>query len=257
MDSLGVGLIHKIRMYGSSDPERFQRRFGPELRVSNGYAIQHTPHEVAALISALRGQGAGGSRLKRMLCVGAQSLGVERVLVEHCGVISADVFCGGPFEAARLANILEMKNNGVGVNTPDDPKGIYDMVTFYGSILERDVEAALRFSRQGTLIVFIGIGLEYKCPPMRKAWMKFRAGNYVLMQSGAERGQGGIGLLRVTQVDGVGEEKQGEQTDGETGESASERVGEIEGLDVQGVEAPWGKKLDGTPKKRPGRPVPV
>lgn len=180
------GLIDRAFLSGSADPATFYRKFPRSTwNEKGGYQIQTTPNEVAAIITESRAWIKG----HRMLCVGSGTLGAERFIAENLGMLEVD-YIGEALEA----NVQAIKAKKV-----SEPSGRYDVVTLFGTA---KVEAVLRFTKIGTLVVFIGVGVQAKNPALRTAWLSIRKKHMTMLQTGGESWQMGVGIMKILFVEG-------------------------------------------------------
>lgn len=180
------GLIDRAFLSGSADPATYLRKFPRSTWTEKGgYQIQSTPNEVAAVITESRAWIKG----HRMLCVGTGTLGAERFIAENLGMLDVDY----------IGDALESNSGAIKAKKVTEPSGRYDVITLFGTA---KVEAVLKFTKIGTLIVFIGVGPQAKNPALRTAWLSIRKKHMTMLQTGGEAWQTGVGILKILFVEG-------------------------------------------------------
>lgn len=199
------GLIDKAFLSGTGDAALYQRKYAAILRKpAGGYQIQSTPQEVAAVITQSRAWVKG----HRMLCVGSETLGAERFIAENLGLMDVE-YIGSALDH----NAGELKAKPVKA-----PSGTYDVITVYGTA---KVDALLPFTKIGTLVVFIGVGVKAKNPALRQSWLSIRKKHMAMLQTGGDEWQTGVGVVKILFVNGQDVAKP-EVNDGKTGEAEKE-----------------------------------
>lgn len=180
------GLIDRAFLSGSHDPATYYRKFPRSTwNERGGYQIQTTPNEVAAIITESRAWVRG----HRMLCVGTGTLGAERFIAENLKMLEVDY----------IGDALEANAKAISAKKVSEPSGRYDVITLFGTA---KVEAILRFTKIGTLVVFIGVGPQAKNPALRTAWLGIRKKHMTMLQTGGEAWQTGVGIMKILFVEG-------------------------------------------------------
>lgn len=189
-----AGLKDAISLLGSADPTKFLKQF-PSLKKGGGYEIEHTPHELAQTIVAIRSIPV---TLRRALCLGSRTLGAERAILERIGVTEVDCVSKGPHEAVWSKNADALLEDGIKVGYT--MRGPYDIVIIAGdSPMKADV--VWEQMRKGSLLVVLGKGLGMGWPNLRATWNAFRhAGHRLVVDTGTGFGDMGAGVLEISHM---------------------------------------------------------
>lgn len=247
-------MLERIRMAGASE-EKYQKWFEREQRVVGGYKATQTPHEMALIIQDLRTT----RQFPSYLAYGASTGGTERVIAENIGCLS--VSFANPqdgFKEDLEANIRGMEAQGIKIRQGSLSKMNPDLISFSGENAETDFQAAIPYMEEKTAVAVFGANEKYGCQGSVMLWRKLRkAHEWVSVTT-----DNGIGYVRIRleSIPGENERRRDEAKVKELDTvmpDTAERLKRNSITLLPPVSAPYGKKKDGTPKKRPGRPVAV
>lgn len=255
MSILSKGIIDRAFDAGTYNPAVYLRRYPAAMRPKQGgYEIQCTPQEIASLISQVRSYLTG----KRMLCLGTETLGAERFIAENCGMEEMDIlnpsysaiFIGG----VHALNSKGLEQNDIKSKQVHIPSGVYDLITIFGKP-SMNIDQIMEFAKIGTHVVCLGTSALSKNPEMRSLWMGMRKKYMTMLQTGARDYETGVGIVKVLYVKNSPTPSLASPVVIEDDMQWNEEEKEILHRQHELKEAPYGRKKDGTPKSRPGRPV--
>ncbi len=252
--ALSLGLIDRAFDAGVSDPALYYRRYPKvQWRPKGGYEIQCTPQELAAVISNIRSYLPG----KRMLCIGSESLGAERFMAENMSIKEID-YIG----TALKRNLDEVDGTGITIKKVSQPEGQYDLITVFGKP-SMSIDQIMDFTKINGFIVCLGIGTASKQPELRTFWMGMRKKFMTMLQTGARDYETGVGIVKVlygkTKIAPPNAPIEPETVMVASGKGVEKDIDalmdqeEKQSATIVDSEAPYGRKKDGSPKKKPGR----
>lgn len=247
--ALSKGIIDRAFDAGSENPSLYLKRYPAAMRPQKGgYEIQCTPQEIASVISQVRSYLTG----KRMLCIGTETLGAERFMAENMGIEQID-YIG----SALTSNMIGLSNSDATLKQVSEPSGLYDLITLFGHVTI-SLDKLMDFAKIGTHVVCLGTAPLSKNPEIRALWMGVRRKYMTMLQTGARDYETGTGVVKVLYVKNsaipstpspvVIDDKIEEES-----EQWNESELAIMARQHEEKEAPYGRKLDGTPKKKRGR----
>ncbi len=272
------GIVNKAALVGSSDPDLYMRRWQRDLRKPGGYEIQMSPHDIAALISYARPY----MKNKRMLCIGAETCGAEKFIAEELGMVEVNmkgekphgtydlvtIFGEGEYNLGSILEYTHINSLVAVLNTNKDSQRP-SLRQVWMDLRRMHFPLLQTVDRYDMGVGMVKITYEEKkhanAGPLytqrldgaiRESWSKGKA-EQPTQASHSEAGQ------RESREE-VRQEGQGERGTQDHPQRAEEEAGrraphspsvqEGRPEDLQaGIDAPYGRKLDGTPKKRPGR----
>jgi len=253
MSILSKGIIDRAFDAGTENPSLYLKRYPAAIRPpKGGYEIQCTPQELAAVISQVRSYMTG----KRMLCLGTETLGAERFMAENMGITELD-YIG----SALATNVIGLSNSNVTLKQVKEPTGTYDVITVFGHV-KITLHQLMDFAKIGTHVICIGVATAAKNAELRSLWMGMRRKYMTMLQTGARDYETGTGVVKVLYVKTpaipsipspvvVEDEEESEPFPNVLSNGGQWTDEEKAVMEAQ--QAPYGRKADGTPKKRPGR----